>query len=178
MAVWRLDSSAADLSLFALSVTLLALGLAAARSFEVLAEPLHFTLLSIFAIVAGIALHSAIMGLAATDRRMAIMIRIGMSLMILGWAALMTSQLANIKGLNNAWLVLAPSQFLPTWVPSEVSLLLVLQIGVVLFGLMLALVSLTHVNFRGTSFWTRIGRRTAPLVFAGYAVAVIAILIV
>jgi len=47
-----------------------------------------------------------------------------------------------------------------------------------LFGLFLALVSLGHVNFRGTSFWTRFGRRTAPLVFSGYAVAVMTLILV
>jgi len=62
--------------------------------------------------------------------------------------------------------------------PSEFSLLIMLQIGTVLFGLFLALLSLGHVNFRGTSFWTRFGRRAAPVVFGGYAVAVIALLLV
>jgi hypothetical protein len=47
----------------------------------------------------------------------------------------------------------------------------------VLLALFLALVSLGHVSFRGTSFWTRFGRRTAPVVFTGYAVAVIALLL-
>ena len=139
---------------------------------------MRFTLLCLLAIVTGIALHSAVMALAATERRMAIMIRLSMTLMILGWAALMTSQLANIEILNEAWMILPPSHVLPSWVPSEFSVLALLQIGVVVFGLFLALVSLGHVNFRGTSFWTRFGRRTAPLVFAGYAVAVIALLLV
>jgi transcriptional regulator with AAA-type ATPase domain/polyferredoxin len=178
MAVWRLDSSAVDLSLFALTVSLLALGLVATRAFGVLATPLNFTLLFLLTIVAGVALHSAIMAVAATDRRKATMIRIGMSLMILGWAALMTSQLANIVVLNDAWIVLPPSNLLPSWMPTELSLLTVLQVGLVLFGLTLALISLTHVNFRGTSIWTRIGRHTAPMVFVGYALAVIALLIV
>jgi CRP-like cAMP-binding protein/polyferredoxin len=178
LALWRLDSSAADLSLFAVTVTLLALGFVASRTFDVLASPLRFTLLCTLAIVAGVALHSAVIALAATERRKAIMIRLAMTLMILGWAALMTSQLANIVVLNDAWVVLPTSPLLPTWIPSEFSLLTVLQIGTVVFGLFLTLISLGHVNFRGTSFWTRFGRRTAPIVFAGYAVAVIALLLV
>ena len=178
LALWRLDSSAADLSMFAVTVTLLALGLVAARTFEVLASPLRFTLLCILAIVAGIALHSAVMALAATERRMAIMIRLAITLMILGWAALMTSQLANIAILNDAWVVLPTSTLLPSWMPSEFSLLISLQIGTVIFGLFLALISLGHVNFRGTSFWTRFGRRAAPVVFVGYAAAVVALLLV
>ena len=39
------------------------------------------------------------------------------------------------------------------------------------------LISLGQVNFRGTSFWTRFGRRVAPLIFTGYAIAVIALLL-
>jgi transcriptional regulator with AAA-type ATPase domain len=177
MALWRLDSSAVDLSLFAVAVTLLALGFVAARTFDVLASPFRFTLLCVLAIVAGIALHKVVMTLAVTERRMAIMIRIALTLMILGWAALMTSQLANIAVLKDAWLMLPPNDLLPAWMPSELSLLTVLQIGVVLFALFIALVSLGHVNFRGTSFWTRFGRRTLPLIFAGYAVAVIALIL-
>jgi CRP-like cAMP-binding protein/polyferredoxin len=177
MALWRLDSSAADLSLFAVAVTLLALGFVAARTFEVLASPLRFTLLCVLAIVAGIVLHKVVMALALTERRMAIMIRIALTLMILGWAALMTSQLANIAVLNDAWVMLPPNDLLPTWMPAEFSLLTVLQIAVVLFALFIGLLSLGHVNFRGTSFWTRFGRRTLPLVFAGYAVAVIALIL-
>jgi polyferredoxin len=177
MALWRLDSSAADLSVFAITVTLLALGLVAARTFEVLANPTRFTLLCVFAIVAGVALHAAVKALAKTERRIATMIRLAMALMILGWAALMTSQLANIAVLNDAWVMLAPFDLLPSWVPTEFSVLTAFQVAVVLFGLFLALLSLGHVNFRGTSVWTRIGRRSAPIVFAGYAVAVIALII-
>jgi len=177
MALWRLDSSARDLAMFAVTVTLLALGLVASRSFEVLAEPIHFTVLCIVALVAGIALHHAVMALAITDRRMAIMIRLAVALMILGWAALMTSQLANITILDQARVALSPPQWLPEWPATEFSLLTALQILTVLVGLALALISLSQVNFRGTSFWTRFGRRVAPLVFAGYAVAVIALLL-
>jgi hypothetical protein len=178
MALWRLDSSAADLSLFAITVTLLALGLVASRTFEVLADPIRFTLLCVLAIVAGVALHATVKALAGTERRIATMIRLAMTLMILGWAALMTSQLANIAVLNDARVMLAPFDLLPSRVPSEFSVLTAFQIAIVLFALFLALLSLGHVNFRGTSLWTRIGRHSAPFVFAGYAVAVIALILV
>jgi hypothetical protein len=177
MAVWRLDSSARDLAMFAVTVTLLALALVAARSFAVLADPIHFTILCVVVLVAGIALHHAVMALAATDRRMAIMIRLAVALMILGWAALMTSQLANIAILDQARVALSPPLWLPEWPATDFSLLRFLQILTVLFGLTLALISLSQVNFRGTSFWTRFGRHVTPLVFVGYAVAVIAMLI-
>ena len=177
MAVWRLDSSAKDLAMFAVTVTLFALALVAARSFEVLSHPFHFTVLTILVLMAGVALHHAVMALAATDRRMAIMIRLGMALMILGWATLMTSQLANVAILDQARVTLLPPPWLPEWSAVDLSLLTALQVLTVVVGLTLALVSLGQVNFRGTSFWTRFGRRVAPLVFAGYAVAVIALLL-
>jgi len=176
MALWRLDSSAADLSVFALSVSLLAFGLVAARTFEVLADPIRFTVLCVLAIAAGVAIHAAVMAVAKTERRIATMIRLAMSLMILGWAALMTSQLANIKVFNDAWVKLPPFDLLPSWMPSEFSVLTAFQIAIVLFGLFVALVSLGHVDFRGTSFWTRFGRRAAPLVFVAYALGVLALL--
>jgi hypothetical protein len=177
MALWRLDSSAADLSLFAVSVTLLALGLVAARSFDTLADPIRFTVLCILAIVAGVALHAGVMAVAKTERRIATMIRIAMSLMILGWAALMTSQLANIEVLKTARVELRSFDLMPSWLPSDFSVLIAFQVAIVIFSLVLALLSLGHVQFRGTSFWTRVGRRVAPLVFAGYAVAVIALIL-
>jgi hypothetical protein len=52
-----------------------------------------------------------------------------------------------------------------------------LQIGTVIFALLLTLISLGHVNFRGTSFWTRFGRRASPLVFVAYAAGVVIILL-
>jgi hypothetical protein len=105
------------------------------------------------------------------------MIRLAMSLMILGWAALMTSQLANVEVLHDASLELGSFDLMPSWVPSQFSVLTASQIAIVIFGLLIALFSLGHVHFRGTSIWTRIGRRTAPVVFAAYALGVIALLV-
>ncbi|MEJ2583064.1 MAG: cyclic nucleotide-binding domain-containing protein, partial [Acidobacteriota bacterium] len=158
MAVWRLDSSASDLSVFALTVALLALGLVASRTYAVLADPVRFTSLFVLTIVGGVALHSTIMALAKTERKTAIMVRIGMSLMILGWAALMTSQLANIVVFNDARVTLPAFDLMPSWIPTEFSVLIAFQLAIVLFALLLSLVSLGHVNFRGTTVWTRIGR--------------------
>jgi len=133
--------------------------------------------LTILVLIGGAALHQTVMAIAATDRRMTIMIRLGMAVMILGWAALMTSQLANVTLLDQARVTLMPPPWLPEWSAVDFSLLTALQVLTVLIGLALALVSLGQVNFRGTSFWTRFGRRAAPLVFTEYAAAVIALLL-
>jgi transcriptional regulator with AAA-type ATPase domain/polyferredoxin len=177
MAVWRLDASSRDLAMFAMAVSLLAIGLVAAHRFEVFTQPLQFTLLCLLCLAAGIALHHLIMALAGTDRRVAIMVRLAMTLMILGWATLMVSQLANIVVLNEARITLSPSHWLPTWVPLHVSLVLVLQVGIVLTGFVLALISFTHIQFEGTSVATRIGRVLTPLIFVAYAATVIGLLI-
>ncbi len=45
IAMWRLDSTAADLAMFASAVSILALGVVASRRFEILSQPLNFTVL-------------------------------------------------------------------------------------------------------------------------------------
>lgn len=176
-AVWRLDSSAADLAMFALTVTLLALAWVAARSFDVLAGPTRFTVLTALVLIAGVAAHHLVMALAASSRRTEIMVKIAMALMILGWAALMTGQLANVAFLDQARVTIEPPSWFQAWPTFEFGLLSALQVLTVGLGLALATISLRQINFRGTTVWTRIGRRLLPLVFAGYAVAVIVLVV-
>lgn len=175
--MWRLDSSATDLAMFAAAVSILALGLVAARRFEAFADPLVFTLLCAACLVVGIALHHIVIAIARSDRRIAQMVQLAMTVMILGWAALMVSQLANIVVLNQAQIVLPSLEWLPLWVPTRISLVLVLQVGLVLFALALAMFSLGHIRFQHTSFWTRIGRYLTPVLLVGYAAAVVALLV-
>jgi polyferredoxin len=177
IAMWRLDASAADLAMFAWAVSLFALGVLASRRFEALGDPLPFTIMTVVSLLAGIALHKTVMTVARTDRRKGQMVQVAMTFMILGWSALMVSQLANIVMLNTARIVLKPLEWLPAWVPTEVNLLVLLQIGVTLVGLGLALFSFTHIRFEGTTFWTRIGKRLSPLLLIGYAAAIIVFLV-
>ena len=177
IAMWRLDSAAADLAMFAAAISILALGVVASRRFEILSQPLNFTILVALCLAAGIGLHHAVMAAAHTDRRKGQMVQLAMSVMILGWSALMVNQLANIVVLNHARIVLPPLAWLPSWIPTEVSLLLILQIGIVLMAVALALFSLGHVEFEGTTLWTRIGRLLSPFILLGYATATIALLI-
>ncbi|MCU0303438.1 MAG: sigma 54-interacting transcriptional regulator [Thermoanaerobaculales bacterium] len=172
-AAWRLDSSAADLAMFALTVTLLALAWVAARSVDALAGPARFTLLTVFVLAVGVAAHHLIMALAASPRRTEIVVEIVMALMILGWAALMTGQLANVAFLDQARVTIDPPSWFQAWPTLEFSLLTALQVLTVLLGLALALVTLRQIDFRHSTVWTRIGRRLLPLAFAGYAVAVL-----
>lgn len=178
IALWRLDSSAADLAMFAAAISTLALGLVAARSFEALSGPLAFTVLCAACLVVGIALFHIVIAIARSDRRIAQMVQLALTIMILGWAALMVSQLANIVVLNEARIVLPALDWLPLWLPTRISLVLVLQIGLVLFALALALFSLGHIKFEHTSFWTRTGRYLTPFLLTGYASAVILLLVV
>ena len=177
IAMWRLDSAAADLAMFAAAISILALGVVASRTFAILSAPLNFTILCILCLVAGIALHHTVMAVAHTDRRRGQMVQLAMTVMILGWSALMVNQLANIVVLNQARIVLPPLSWLPSWIPTEISLLLVLQIGVTLAALGLALFSLTHIRFEGSSLWTRIGKRLTPVLLIGYAALVVFFLV-
>ncbi len=148
--------------MFAVTVTLLALAWVAARTFDVLQGPVRFTVLTILVLVAGVALHHVFMALAVSNRRTEIMIKIAMTTMILGWAALMTGQFANVAFFDQARVTIDPPSWFQAWPTIEFSLLTALQVLVMLVGLVLALISLSQVNFKGSSFWTRIGRRTIP----------------
>jgi transcriptional regulator with AAA-type ATPase domain/polyferredoxin len=176
-ATWRLDSGARDLAMFALTVTLLALAWLVARAVDAFHQPLRFTILTLSVLVAGIALHHTIMALAANHRRTDIAVRVAMTMMLLGWAALMTGQLANVAFLDQASVTIAPPSWFQAWPTLEFSLLAVLQVLVVLIGLVLALISLRQVNFRGTTIWTRLGRRCLPVVFVAYSAAVLVMIL-
>ena len=102
MATWRLDADAKDLAMFATTVTLLALAWVAGRTFEVLHGPVRFTVLPILVLIAGVSLHHVIMALAVSHRRTEIMVRIAMVMMLIGWAALMTGQFANVAFFDQA----------------------------------------------------------------------------
>jgi hypothetical protein len=163
--------------MFAFTVSLLALAWVAARSIEVLHGPVRFTVLTLLVLVLGVSLHHVIMALAVTHRRTEIMVKIAMTMMILGWAALMTSQFANVAFFDQARVTIAPPSWFQAWPTLEFSLLTALQVLVVVAGLLLALISLGQVNFRGSTLWTRIGRRTIPVIFLAYSVAVLALLL-
>ena len=177
MATWRLDADAKDLAMFATTVTLLALAWVAGRTFDALQGPVRFTVLTILVLIAGVSLHHVIMALSVSHRRTEVMIRIAMVMMLLGWAALMTGQFANVAFFDQARVTIAPPSWFQAWPTLGFSLLVALQVLVVLTGLVLALISLSQVKFRGTSFWTRIGRRTVPIIFVAYSAAVLLLLL-
>ena len=176
-ATWRLDAGAKDLAMFAVTVTLLALAWIAARVFDVLQGPVRFTVLTILVLVVGVSLHHVFMALAVTYRRTAIMIKISMSMMILGWAALMTGQFANVAFFDQARVTIDTPSWFQGWPTIEFSLLTALQVLIMLVGLVLALISLYQVNFKGSTLWTRIGRRTVPIIFVTYSAAVLLLLL-
>jgi polyferredoxin len=176
-AVWRLDAGAADLAMFASSISLLALVLAAGLAFPVVAEPLNFTVLCVLAVVVGVALHAGVGRLTGSERGPVNLTRTAMAMMILGWAALMTSQLANIPAIADANIVLTDASWVPPWAPVEVSLLTVLQVGMVIAGALLALITLDQVRFRRGEDFSPWAWWMTPLIFGGYAVAVIALVI-
>ncbi len=163
--------------MFATTITLLALAWVAARAFDVLHGPLRFTVLTILVLIAGVSLHHVIMALATSHRRTDIMVRIAMVMMLLGWSALMTSQFANVAFFDQARVTIDPPSWFQAWPTLEFSLLTALQVLVVIAGLILALISLRQVNFRGSTVWTRFGRRLLPVIFVAYSASVLLLLL-
>lgn len=176
-AIWRVDSGAKDLAMFAVTVTLLALSWVAAHSIDTLHGPFRFTLLTLLVLVVGVSLHHVIMGLAMTHRRTEIMIKIAMTMMILGWAALMTGQFANVAFLDQARVTVPPPSWFQAWPTLEFSVLTALQILVVVLGLILALIALRQIDFLSSTLWTRFGRRLLPLIFVAYSAGVLYLLL-
>jgi polyferredoxin len=173
IAVWNADTNAADMGMFSIAVSLLALVFIAAHAFPSLAAPVALTAACIAAILAGVGLHKLILKLAGTEERRSTAIRVSLALMVLGWSALMASQLANIPIIANAHMGFAAGLWLPDWVPDEISMLAIMQILVVLFATVLALFTLDQVPRQRSSPAARIGWLIAPAVFLAYAAAVV-----
>ncbi len=176
-ALWNLDSGAVDVAMFAMAVSLLALGLVVVERVPMLQSPLPFTLLVATTVAAGIGLHLLLLRLAGDERRRIAVVQVSMVLLLLGWAALMTSQLANVPVLAEAKIVLLPSPWLPPWAPTEISLLGLLQVGFVLGASLLAAVAFDQVRSRQTD-GGRVGWVVASGLLVAYAVVVVALVVV
>jgi transcriptional regulator with AAA-type ATPase domain len=173
IAIWNADTNAKDLAMFSIAVSLLALVFAANHAFPLFANPVVLTAACIAAVVIGVGLHHLILRIAGTDERRNTAIRVSLALMILGWAALMTGQLANIPVISEAHVAFASEMWLPSWFPDEVSMLTMLQVLLVLFAVFLALFTLDQVPRRRSSVAARVGWLTAPAIFLVYAATVI-----
>jgi polyferredoxin len=147
-AIWQLDARATDIAMFAIATSLLALSLLAVRSFPALAGAATFTALCVAAVAAGIGLHYLIIKLAGTEQRIGTYVKIAVTVMILGWSALMIGQLANIPLLAGTRVVLPSSPWFPGWMPLEISALLALQVGFVVTGVLVAAISLHQIRAR------------------------------
>lgn len=161
-ALWNVDAGAADLAMFAMAVSLLALGLVAVEMVPLLAEPLPFTLLCAGTIGAGIGLHHLLLRVAGSEARFVAIIRVAMVMMLLGWSALMASQLANVGLLAGARLVLPPAEWLPAWLPTDIGLLPLVQLLLILGTAVLASVAVEQIRVRGgerrgTWWWIGVG---------------------
>ncbi len=167
-AVWRLDQHASDLAMFALSVSLLALALLVPPVWPWLAEPVPFTLLCGTALAVGIGFHHLLQRIAGGDTGSTTVARTSVVTMLVGWAALMVSQLANIPPLVTARLVIEPPTWLSLSLPAEIGLLPLLQLGFLLFGLALASIAVTHLRSSDEAALSRAARFAVWVVLAAY----------
>jgi polyferredoxin len=177
-ALWNLDSGAADIAMFATAIALLALGLAAVRAVPALAGPVPFTILCLGAVGAGVLLHHVMMRLAGDETRTVSAVRVAMVMMLLGWAALMASQLANVGLLAGARVVLPPAEWMPGWVPTELGVLGLLQVVLVAGTAMLVAIALGQIRAREGGRRTTLGWLAVGSVLTAYAAALVAFLLV
>ncbi len=176
-AIWRLDEHASDLAMFALTVPLLALALLASRAWPVLSDPLRFTGLCVGALAVGFGVDRVARRSRDDTAGAGSVVQLSVTAMLLGWSALMASQLANVPLVAGTRLVLPSFAWLPIPLPSEIGLLPLLQVGLLVFGGGLAAIALIHVTRGDGSRAARLERAAAGLILAVYAAVVLALIL-
>jgi transcriptional regulator with AAA-type ATPase domain len=142
--VATLESSAADLGMFSLAVAALAVVLLLPVASPQAGRPFAFTGLCVAAVCAGLLAHRLLVGLPAEkDVRRALRVRVASASMILGWGALMASQLENVPLLGRFDLVVRAG---PGWLPGQLPGLLIAQLGVLAAAWLLAAMALRRVR--------------------------------
>jgi hypothetical protein len=162
--------------MFSLTVFFLALGITAATALPTLDNPVGITAVSLGALALGIGIHLLMHRLAQDALSQVTAIRLVLTLSILGWAALMTGQLANIPFLEDAKVLIPAYGWLPAWIPLEFNLLVVFQIPVVLLGIVLSLVTLRTVQTRLHSPTARFAGRLVIVFLIVYAAGAVFLL--
>ncbi len=146
--LWSVDTNATDLALFSLTVTVLAALLLLPVAEAGTHQPLLFTALCVATVVFGIGAHWVLLGgTRGSTPRATTITRVIVAVMVLGWSALMASQLANVSVLRELHIVTQPET---AWLPSQLPLLTVAQLLVLVAA------------WAATTFALRTIRRTAP----------------
>jgi len=174
--IWRLDEHGSDLATFALPVSLLALVLLASRAWSGLASPLVFTGLTLGAVVIGLGLDRLLRWVGSNQEASASVVQLSVTAMLLGWSALMASQLANVPLVVETRLILPEVGWMP--LPHEVGLLPLLQLACLALGGGLAGIALVHATRGDEERAGRLGRGVAAIALALYAAAVLALILI
>jgi transcriptional regulator with AAA-type ATPase domain len=175
--VATLESSAADLGMFSLAVAALAAVLLLPVASPEAGRPFAFTWLCVAAVCAGLLGHRLLVGQPPeNDARHALRVRVAAASMILGWGALMVSQLENLPLLGRLDLVVRTG---PGWLPAQLPGLLIAQLGVLAAAWLLATLALRRIRAAAaaTESLSPVAWAGAHLAFLGYAAAAAVVVI-
>lgn len=169
--VWRMGTAARGLSVFSLTVLLLApVVLAAQRGLGGLDTDLGITLGSLAALAGGGLMAWLLPGLlhGGAEEDSPVPAQVSFTLLLLGWGPLMAYQLGNISALSAFHLTTDPPSLLGTMVgASEITLLPVAQIFIVLFAAALAGITLWRLRVRAARDGFRVAWGGWALLLAG-----------
>ena len=133
--------------MFSYAVSVLALGLLISNRLPQLLEPLSLAVVCLLAVGLGVALLQTVRWLFRNELPADVTAtRLGFALMLLGWTALMASQLENVPLITGASLQLTAAAWWPPWMPHTVSGLALLQVGILCAASIAAMVTLWQVR--------------------------------
>jgi hypothetical protein len=147
--VWFFSGFARTLTPFALSVLTLSIIMLSTYRINWIKGPLELTLTALVALAVGIILSRILPRLltGGTDTDHTLASRAAFALMILAWGPLMAYQFSNIPGLEGVKIYSAADSFLSRIMPfREISLLVVMQLGIILLAGFLMAITLWRVR--------------------------------
>ena len=126
--------------------------------------------------VIGLGLDRLLRWVGSNQEASASVVQLSVTAMLLGWSALMASQLANVPLVVETRLILPEIGWMP--LPHEVGLLPLLQLACLGLGGGLAGIALVHATRGDGERAGSLGRAVAAVALALYATAVLALILV
>ena len=181
--IWHLGDLSSTLTPLALVGFFLAIVLLGARNTVWLATPCSFTVALVIAVTFAVILHAALPRMLSQEHNPdpTLASRVALALLILGWGPLMVFHLEKIPGLAALQFRVVEGYFWTSHLPiTDVTLLRILQLGVILLAAIFAMISLRQI-------WTKFvqheikarkwGWRILLMLCAAYLLTVIGILL-
>ena len=160
-AVWTFGGFGRVLAPFALSVFSLSIVMLISGETRWLSGPKELTAAALASIFFGLFLNNALPRLLSGrgEPDTAVSSRVAVGLMVLGWGPLMSYQLSNIPVLNTVRFYAVTDSFLGTLFPGgEVTLLRLLQLGVIVFAFLAASIAFRRIRVQARKEETAISK--------------------